>query len=604
MTVKLYRGDRGRSVTKLATAQALAERGFPVFPVKAGAKFPPLWRDWPNRATANSGELSSWPTNANIAIHTAGLVVLDVDVRADGDATLAKLDLARGLPATLTTRTPTGGRHLFYRLPEGHPGVPNGANRLGPGIDVKSTNGYVLAPGSEVPAGRYRFEADVPIADAPEWLVLELGTFVPKKGTAVDVPDASAEVVERAKDWLKARPVGDQAFATACGLRDFGLSQAQAERLLLEHDGRNVSILGPKIDHAYRYAQNEPGVRAVSAADFPVVENNKNTLSNRQRPKPKKLHELAKNPPGPYLIKGMLQRGSHTVMYGAPGAGKTFVALDLAYHVAAGKEWQGRRVKQGTVLYLAYEGIGGMAKRAAALAQHYGDGDVPLYVTGADYNLREPAGRKLLGEDLAHLPDKPALVVIDTLARAMKGGDENSAQDMGAMNDAVSALIEATGACVMLLHHSGKNKAGGARGSSALLGAIDTEFEIDQRQILSRKQRDVELADPLGFKLVPVTVGIDEDGDALLSCVVEACAPITERLAGLTENCRLGLDVLIELAPDNEAIDTDLWRGKCREWLPRQESAARKSFYRLRDTLLKRGLVEKTEDGKYRRKME
>src|SRR5690606_29160652 len=141
---------------------------------------------------------------------------------------------------------------------------------------------------------------------------------------------------------------------------------------------------------------------------------------------------------------------------------------------------------------------------AAALLHYYGNADVPLYVVGADYNLREKAGRQALAADLGQLPEKPVLIVIDTLARAMKGGDENSAQDMGALNDAVSALIQATGACVMLVHHSGKNKASGARGSSALLGAIDTEIEVDGGQIIVRKQRDLELAEPLGFRLLSV----------------------------------------------------------------------------------------------------
>jgi hypothetical protein len=142
--------------------------------------------------------------------------------------------------------------------------------------------------------------------------------------------------------------------------------------------------------------------------------------------------------------------------------------------------------------------------------------------------LRDAAGRKALGEDLTQLPSKPVLIVVDTLARAMKGGDENSAQDMGALNDAMSALIEATGACVLLIHHSGKNKGAGARGSSALLGAIDTELEVADRQIISRKQRDVELASPIGFNLVPVLIGIDADGDEAMSCYVDPTVPVAD----------------------------------------------------------------------------
>lgn len=590
-------------MTKLDSARALAARGFKVFPIKAGAKHPPLWRDWPNRATTEPDRAKNWPVDANVGIHCAGLVVLDVDVRSGGDASLAAL--ADKMPATLTTLTPTGGRHLFYRLPEGHPGVPNGANKLGPGIDVKSTRGYVLAPGSEVPAGRYRFEADAPIADAPEWLMTELGTTVPKTGMSTsggqtEIVDAAPEVLERASEWLKGRPVGDEAFKTACGLRDFGLSLHQALALLESHDGRPADILLPKVQHAYRYAQNAPGSKAASAEDFPTVE----VLPKRERSKqkPLRLSELAGHPPGPYLVKGLLQRGSDVVVYGAPGAGKTFVTLDLAFHIAAGKAWRERRVHQGVVLYLAYEGIGGLAKRAEALLRHHKDTtDVPLYVVGADYNLREQAGRQALGADLAQLPEKPVLVVIDTLARAMKGGDENSAQDMGALNDAVSALIQATGACVIRVHHSGKNKAGGARGSSALLGAIDTEIEVDARQIVPRKQRDIEPCEPLGFKLTPVVVGLDADGDEITSCVVEPAATVVERTAGLRGNAQLVWGVVCDVE-DNAPFSKDLLRAQCDEFLP--ERNTRQAFYRAFKTLLDRGLIERTEDGKYVRKME
>jgi hypothetical protein len=402
--------------------------------------------------------------------------------------------------------------------------VQNGAGKLGAGIDIKSTHGYVVAPGSEVPAGRYRFQADVPIADAPAWLVNILGDAAPQKvNKYVDVPDAPDDIRLRAMDWLATRPVGDEAYKTACGLRDFGLSMAQAMQALQEFDGRPESVLRPKVEHAYRYAQNEPGSRAASAEDFPVIEQ-----PPRKRKKVMRLDEIASQPAGAYLIKGMLQRGSHAVLYGPPGVGKTFNAMDIAYHVASGLPWNDRRVHQGVVLYLAYEGVGGIAKRAAALASRYEDMKVPFYVVPADYNLRDAAGRKALGEDLTQLPSKPVLIVVDTLARAMKGGDENSAQDMGALNDAMSALIEATGACVLLIHHSGKNKGAGARGSSALLGAIDTELEVADRQIISRKQRDVELASPIGFNLVPVLIGIDADGDEAMSCYVDPTVPVAD----------------------------------------------------------------------------
>ena len=290
-------------------------------------------------------------------------------------------------------------------------------------------------------------------------------------------------------------------------------------------------------------------------------------------------------------------------MYGAPGEGKTFVALDLAYHVAAGKPWMDRKVHAGPVLYLAYEGTGGMRKRAQAILQKHGQTDVPLYIHAADYNLRDVTGRKALGSLLAVLPEKPVLIVLDTLARALKGGDENSAQDMGALNDAVGALVEATGACVLLIHHSGKNKNAGARGSSALLGAIDTELEVEGKAVHARKQRDVELCESIGFKLHPLVVGVDDDGDEITSCVVEG-APVEYGSWGrtLSGNPKRGFEALCILRPDNSPVSNAEWLSACEAFLP--QKGVRQRFYDMKQSLLDKGLVVLDPSGGYIRRLE
>jgi hypothetical protein len=256
-------------------------------------------------------------------------------------------------------------------------------------------------------------------------------------------------------------------------------------------------------------------------------------------------------------------------------------------------------VRSGVVLYLAYEGIGGLTKRAQALRQKYGQKDVPLYVAEAAFNLREPTGRKELGQVLAGLPEKPVLIVVDTFARALMGGDENSAQDVGAFNAAIAALIESTGACVLIIHHSGKNKAAGARGSSALQGAIDTELEVDQRQVISRKQRDVEAAEPIGFKLVPLIVGIDEDMDDITSCVVEPAISVAAGNVRLGGNPKRGMQVLCEMAPDNTPVHAEDWKEKCAGFLGNRRGA----FLDMKATLLKKGVVIEAANGTLTRRL-
>jgi hypothetical protein len=580
-------------------ALALAAQGFKVFPIAPGQKAPPLLNGWPQKATSDAAEVEMFwlaVPNANIGIHCEGLLVIDVDVKKGGNESLELLRLQEDLPATLCTNTPSGGGHYFYSLPLHHEGVPNGVETLGRGLDIRSTGGYVVAPGSVVAAGTYAFaDPTREIAPAPDWLVQRLGvgrSAQPRDELARDrIPDAEQVLVERARVWLAGQlPAvqgqgGDaRTFAVACGLRDLGVSREQALELLRSW---NLLCMPPwsdqdlaqKVTNAYRYAENEAGSKAAQLEDFPIVECATSAPSAPSNAAPRSgtrtINDLADDRdigPG-YAIKGVLQRASYAEVFGAPGEGKTFIALDMAYAVASGLPWMGRKVHAGPVLYLAYEGQGGLKKRAKALLQKYGAKPVPLYVESAAFNLRELAGRAALGAVLATLPEKPVLVVIDTLARALMGGDENSAQDVGSFNTAVAALIANTGACVMIVHHSGKDKSKGARGSSALQGAIDTEIEVDSGQVIPRKQRDVELLPPIGFKLRPVLVGVDSDGDELTSCVVEPASVIA--LNGrLKPGSRKALVILEEMAPDNKPVQLQAWLAECKE-----QGISRSAFY-------------------------
>lgn len=554
-------------------ALALAREGFKVFPVTARAKGPPLVKDWPHRATTDPEMIRQFwlaTPEANIGIHCEGLLVLDIDPKNGGEESYAKLDMVYGFPATMSVRTPSGGRHLYFKLPEGHPGVPNSVGVLGPGLDIRSTGGYVLACGSVTGAGTYYIgqRYAVPVAPAPDWLAAKLGTAV-AKAPAASVPDAPQAVVDRAATWLLDQPPavegqgGDaRTYEAACGLRDLGVSQKQALELLAVWNEScqppwDLEALATKVSNAYRYAENPPGAKAATPEDFPPVYRD-NVVPFKPRAKTFHFPTLvADNSPGPgYVIKGLLQRACYAEAFGAPGEGKTFIALDWSYHVATGMPWMGRRTKAGVVLYMAYEGQGGLTRRAKALHQKYNRADVPLYISGVACNLRELAGRQELGAIIADLPAKPVLIVIDTFARALMGGDENSAQDVGAFNAGVAALIESTGACVLILHHSGKDKSKGARGSSALLGALDTEIEIDGGWVTARKQREVELGEPIAFKLQSLVVGVDEDDDVITSCVVEASTGVPKglpRLKGYAKQC---FDLICELRPTNVPLAT------------------------------------------------
>lgn len=265
-----------------------------------------------------------------------------------------------------------------------------------------------------------------------------------------------------------------------------------------------------------------------------------------------------------YIVKGVLGAGAMSVIYGPSNSGKTFFALDLAFSIAIGAPWNGRRVRQCAVLYLAAEGGRGIVNRIAALRQEHGVCDVPLALKRAGLDLLHAQADlqhvvDLMAEVAARKPDLPLLIVIDTLSRIMAGGDENSAADMTALIRNVDAIREATGAHMMLVHHTGKDAARGARGHSSLRAATDTEIEVANedgaRAAMVTKQRDYQGGETFAFTLKSVSLGFDQDADEVTSCVVEAAdanefAAARQAKKGLGGNQQKLLDTFDQLVSD------------------------------------------------------
>lgn len=262
-----------------------------------------------------------------------------------------------------------------------------------------------------------------------------------------------------------------------------------------------------------------------------------------------------------YLIKGFLASNAMSVVYGPSNSGKTFFALDIAFHLSIGQAWNGRRVKRSAVLYLAAEGGKGVLNRVAALKSEYGVVDVPMAVKRAGLDLLHAQADLQHIADLAaavaeRAPGLPMLIVVDTLSRVMAGGDENSAADMTALIRNVDAIREATGAHIMLVHHTGKDAARGARGHSSLRAATDTEIEVANedgaRAAMVTKQRDYQGGETFAFALKYVSLGFDQDGDEVTSCVVEVAdaAPERSQRSGVGGNQKIILEAFDMLVAD------------------------------------------------------
>lgn len=248
-------------------------------------------------------------------------------------------------------------------------------------------------------------------------------------------------------------------------------------------------------------------------------------LSKRVRFRVVPADEFATDVPLRWLIKTVLPEAELAVLYGEPAAGKSFMALDIAAAVSRGVVWRDRIVKKGKVVYVCAEGAGGFRQRLRAYARHYGCHltELPGIVADAP-NLLEVEDTKGLIEQI-EAAGGGQLVIIDTLARAMPAGNENSGEDVGRVIAHCKAIHKRTGALVLIVHHSGKDATKGARGWSGLKGAVDAELEVtrngDFRLLTVRKMKDGDDDKQWGFKLNTITLGVDDDGDDVTSCVIE-----------------------------------------------------------------------------------
>jgi hypothetical protein len=257
------------------------------------------------------------------------------------------------------------------------------------------------------------------------------------------------------------------------------------------------------------------------------------------------LDEAATTTPVMWRVRNVLPDGAAAVVMGAANSGKTFLLLDLVLHVAGGQPWRGIRTRKGLVVYIAAEGGHGFRNRLAAATQPYpwAKGAPFLAIFDAVNLLNGDADALVRAVKLAEADagEPAAVVVLDTLARVMAGGDENSGQDMGKLVAAIDAIRAQTGAAVVVVHHVGKDATKGARGHSSLRGAVDTEILVEGasgvRTATITKQRDGETGQVFAFELVPVDLGRDEDGEPITSCVVEArAAPVAPRRGPVHKN--------------------------------------------------------------------
>lgn len=296
--------------------------------------------------------------------------------------------------------------------------------------------------------------------------------------------------------------------------------------------------------------------------------------------------QLENMPEPEWLIEGILPANGLAMLYGAPEAGKSFLALDMALAIASQPSWHGRALRSGGVVYVAAEGLQSLKRRVAAWKYvHDFEGCAGLFVVPEPVQLMDSEeAHGLLTTIDTRLAEKPVLILFDTLQRCMAGGDENDQGDAGKVVGNLDYLRKLTGATCGLIHHPGV-QGGRPRGSTVFMGAMDAAWELredDAMRILEcKKLKDAPHFDPMRFALQPV------QESCVLAEVSQSLTIVSGRLSPTQRKC---LDTLAE-------IET-LGGTSAGIWLD-ASGVAKQSFYRAVKRLVDADYVRHAKHGRY-----
>lgn len=306
--------------------------------------------------------------------------------------------------------------------------------------------------------------------------------------------------------------------------------------------------------------------------------------------------EVKDLPPVSWRVKNLLPAKGVAAIYGPPASGKSFLALDMAAAIAAGRDWFGHRTEKAPVFYVYLEGGGALKNRIAAWEQ---ERERP-FPAGVSFYLGAFSLFQDMDAILAAIP-AGAVVIVDTLAAATPGFDENSSADMGLAIEALSRVVHEREGLAIVVHHSGKDASRGLRGHSSLLGALDAAISVDRsgassaRRWTLAKCKDAEDGRSFGFSLHRVELGEDADGEQVSSCVVRRMEGQQRDMSRLSRSMEYALSTLREALAEEETgrVHVENWRDKFYQGHTADSlDSKKKAFQRARKDVVACGLVE------------
>jgi hypothetical protein len=569
-----------------------ARQGVGVHPCEPFGKAPLLSRGFLDRTT-DPAIITRWWTrwpDANIGAVPAdvGCIALDIDEPEHHE--LAQ-SLCLFAEPTYTTFSGKGGEppamHRWYRHND------RDATKIGD-IIVRSGKGYVLmAPSVHPDTGRV-YTAEGSIADAiplPERAAAALQRPV----TAANVPDAASTgpILEGGRHTRLTSYAGTLARTRmspdhiAAALHGINAAECRPPLPAAEVDtiARDIAAKDRRENPA-RYGP-DPDLSGLEAPDAAMVQTRTIKRTSELLARPREIV---------FLVREVIPARALVGLWAASNVGKTFLALDLALHIALGWAWQGRAVQQGVVLYVCAEGEFGITSRVLAWCEHHSVDpamledrivwrEVPLNITAA--NLRRDVAHELALMDIA-----PSLIVLDTLAaNAPPGFDENSTPQMSGMMQAATAMRNEMQTAVMLVHHTGHDQSR-ERGNYAFRAACDVSLQLkqdgdkvkDRTRIVLRCAKARDFARPADL---PLSLTASHGSAVIEGVDLSLLTLSTPRKPDAEES-------LLRCLADAGGVLTFT------EWHKVSPFGLTK-FNKTRDTLLACGMVEKPDpDGPYR----
>jgi hypothetical protein len=515
--------------TKLDAALEYASWGWHVLPLIPNDKRPASAHGV-HDATTDTGQIRAWwaqNPNYNIGIaagEKSGIVVFDIDPRNGGSESWDDFTTEHGaVPDGICQLTAGGGEHHIAPWREGLKSC-----ELRPGVDFLANGRYFVVAPSSVNGRDYTWEESsdptdgiCPFAIPDQWLAAMAVRKVVALATdgALITGNRNAGLASLAGSMRRIGLSANEIHAAISTVNaercDIPLPASDIRRI-----AESISRYEPAHDVGASTALGDAAAQNLMAKDDNVIEK-LNAIFGDQ---------LSNDYEAPdELVEGLITIGSSVVVYGDSNSGKTFWALSVAASIAMGTTCYGRKTDPGLVVYLASESPTSIRSRVQALKKHYCDNLENLVVVQAPVNfyLGDGDATDVIGlvKTVEQMKGQSVRLIIgDTLARISAGANENSGEDMGPVMSRFDVVAASTGACMMIIHHNGKDAAKGSRGWSGIRAHIDTEIEVNEkdgvRSVTVTKQRELpSKGEAIYFKLQVIEMGTTKFGKPATTCV-------------------------------------------------------------------------------------